>query len=132
MAQFPAGTYIFSDAVIPSGWANQTTYGGRYILGATSAAQLKTLGGAANHNHSGISLSAGGVHNHGASQAVTILGANGIAVKGGTGATGAGGGHTHTAGVYISNNLSHTHSVGESSPADNSIPHTVLMLLRKS
>lgn len=132
MAQFPAGTYIFSDAVIPSGWANQTTYGGRYILGATSAAQLKTLGGAASHKHSGISLTAGGVHNHGGSQAVTILGANGTNVYGSVGSSGAAGGHTHRITIAISNNLSHTHSVGESSPADNSIPHTVLMLLRKS
>ena len=132
MAQFPAGTYIYSDAIIPSGWSNQTALGGRYILGATSPSQLKTLGGAAAHKHSGISLTAGGVHKHDGSQAVTILGANGTNVYGSVGSSGAAGGHTHRITVVISNNLSHTHSVGESSPADNSIPHTVLMLLRKS
>ena len=132
MAQFPAGTYIYSDAIIPSGWSNQTALGGRYILGATSPSQLKTLGGAAAHKHSGISLTAGGVHNHGGTQAVTILGANGTNVLGGTGSSAAPGGHTHRTTVTISNNLSHSHTVGETSSADNAIPHTVLMLLRKS
>jgi hypothetical protein len=132
MAQFPAGTYIYSDAIIPSGWNNQTGYNGRYVLGATSPSQVKTQGGATSHKHDGISLLAGGVHNHGGSQALTILGANGSNVIGTATASAAAGGHTHTASVTISNNLSHSHTVGETSPADNSIPHTVLMLLRKS
>ncbi len=132
MAQFPSGTYIFSDATIPSGWSNQTSLGGRYILGASSAAQLKTLGGAESHKHDGLTLPAGGVHNHGGTQTVTTAGANGTNVYGGSGSSGASGGHTHRVTVTISNSLSHSHTVGETSSADNDIPHTTLMLLRKS
>ena len=131
MAQFPTGTYIFSDAVTPSGWNNQASLGGRYVLGATSPSQVKTQGGATSHKHDGISLLAGGVHNHGGSQAVIILGANGSNVIGTATASAAAGGHTHAASVTISNNLSHSHTVGETSSADNDISHTTLMLLRK-
>ncbi len=133
MAQFPTGTYIFSDAVTPSGWNNQASLGGRYVLGATSPSQLKTLGGASSHKHGSASLSSVAGHNHGGQHAVTSSAPMSSGTSfGGTGATTAAGNHVHTVTITISNNLSHAHSVGESSSADNDIPHTTLMLLRKS
>ena len=132
MAQFPAGTYIFSDTAIPSGWNNQTALGGRYVLGATSASQLKTLGGAASHKHGSVTLSSVAGHKHGGSKSVNSGWGGRTLIITGTGKNnGTDGGHSHTITVNISNSLSHSHTVGETSSADNDISHTTLMLLRK-
>lgn len=131
MANFPAGTYIFSDGAVPSGWAHHTAYGGKYIRGAPYAANLGGTGGSLTHTHASCSLSSVAGHNHGGTKTVQS------SITGGKFASGGTGGivctkHSHQVTVTIANNASHTHTVGETGTADNDPSHTVLMLLRKS
>lgn len=130
MANFPSGTYIFSDGTIPAGWTNQTSLGGRYVLGASNADQLGTTGGATTHKHSGASLESVAGHNHGGSQSADSSTAGGWYGVGGSGGTAAQS-HAHTVTMTIDACSSHTHSVGETGTANNDVNHTVLMLLRK-
>lgn len=130
MANFPAGTYIYSDSVIPSGWTNQTSLGGKYVLGATSSNQLGTTGGALTHKHASALLSSVAGHNHGGSQSATSSTAGDYYASGGTGGTAAES-HEHTVTMTIDNCLEHAHTVGETGTANNDVSHTVLMLLRK-
>ena len=131
MANFPAGTFIFSDGDIPTGWSNYTSYGGKYVRGAASSADLGTTGGAATHKHASCSLSSVAGHNHGGSQSAESSYEGGYYGSGGLGGT-ASQSHSHTVTMTIANNASHTHTVGETGTADNNPSHTVLMLLRKS
>ena len=132
MAQFPTGTYIFSDGTVPSGWAHNTTFGDRYILGATNSSQIGVTGGNTTHSHSGATLSSVAGHNHGGSKTATSGGSSNTQAVSGTGVSSGTGSHTHGADVAISNNLSHSHTVGATSSANNDVAHTVLMLLKKS
>lgn len=131
MANFPTGTYIYSDAAIPSGWANQTYLGGRYVLGPDNSNQLGRTGGATTHTHAACSLSSVPGHNHGGSQSATSSFAGswwGMGGSGGTAATS----HDHAVNMTIDNSLAHAHTVSETGSANNDPSHTVLMLLRKS
>lgn len=130
MANFPSGTYIFSDGTIPTGWTNQTSLGGRYVLGASSSSQLGTTGGSYTHKHSGATLSSVAGHNHGGSQSAESSFQGDWYGSGGSGGTAAQS-HSHTVTMTIDACSSHSHSVGETGTADNAVPHTVLMLLRK-
>ena len=128
MANFPAGTYIFSDGTIPSGWAHHTDWGGKYVRGAPDAASVGTTGGSLAHTHASCSLSSVAGHNHGGTKTVQSSSMQAgprtpgiVCVK-----------HSHQVTVTIANNASHTHTVGETGTADNDPSHTVLMLLRKS
>lgn len=132
MAQFPTRTYIFSDGAIPSGWSQHTTYGDRYILGATNSSQIGTTGGNTTHSHSGANLSSVSGHNHGGSRSAPSGGSNNIQAVSGTGVSNGTGSHTHSATIEISNNLSHGHIVEATSSANNDVMHTTLMLLRKN
>jgi len=133
MANFPARTYIYSDSAVPDGWANYTSLGGKHVLGATSSEQIGTTGGAASHSHAGTNLSSVAGHNHGGSQNTTIGNGAAFQAVSGTGvSTGTTGSHTHLVTTAFSNNTSHVHTVGTTSVANNDVPHTVLMLLRKS
>ena len=131
MAQFPAGTYIFSDAAIPTGWANQIGRGGKMILGAALAGQVGTSGGAESHKHGSVTLSSVARHNHGGSQTAVTSWAGDRYGVGGTGGTAAES-HSHTLTMNIANNVAHSHTVGETSSADNKVSKSILMLLRKS
>lgn len=131
MANFPAGTYIYSDLAVPSGWVNQTSLGGRYVLGASTSNQLGTTGGATTHTHAGASLSTVAGHNHGGSQSQESSTAGNWWGSGGSGGTAAED-HSHTVTMTIGNNSSHSHTVGTTGTADNNPSHTVLMLLKKS
>jgi len=131
MANFPTGTYIFSDSAIPSGWINYTTYGGKYIRGSADAEHLGYIAGAATHVHASASLSSVTGHNHGGSVSADTNYVGNKYVVGGTHNL-ASSLHRHHVWANITNNLSHTHTVGETGTADNDPSHTVLMLLRKS
>lgn len=131
MANFPAGTFIFSDEAIPTGWANYTAYGGKYVRGASLSSQLGTTGGSDTHKHASASLSSVAGHNHGGSQSAESSYQGGWYGSGGTGGTAAKS-HAHTVTMNIDNNVSHVHAIGETGSANNDPSHTVLMLLRKS
>jgi len=131
MANFPTGTYIFSDSAIPSGWINYTTYGGKYIRGSADAEHLGYIAGAATHVHASASLSSVAGHSHGGTKTAQS------SITGGKFASGGTPGivcvkHSHQVTITITNNASHTHTVGETGSANNDPDHTVLMLLRKS
>ncbi len=131
MANFPAGTYIFSDGAIPSGWTHHTAYGGKYVRGAPDAASLGGTGGSLTHTHASCSLSSVAGHNHGGTKSVTSSTTGGVSVSSGTPGSVCVQ-HWHNVTITIANNLSHTHTVGETGAADNEPEYTVLMLLRKS
>lgn len=131
MANFPAGIYIYSDSAVPSGWVNQTSLGGRYVLGAASAGQLETTGGAASHNHASASLGSVAGHNHGGSQAKSSSFKGAWYGSGGSGGVAAED-HDHLVTMTINANSLHGHTVGVTGTSDNNPSHTVLMLLRKS
>lgn len=131
MANFPAGTYIYSDLAVPSGWVNQTSLGGRYVLGASSPGQLETTGGAGSHIHASAALGSVAGHNHGGSQAAVSSTQGNWYGTGGSGGVAAED-HPHTVTMTINANPSHGHTVGSTGSADNNPSHTVLMLLKKS
>lgn len=131
MANFPAGTYIYSDGTVPSGWVNYTSFGGRYVLGASTSDQLGTTGGATTHTHDGAPLSTVAGHNHGGSQTQTSSTAGSWWGSGGTGGTAAKS-HSHTVTMNINASVSHAHTAGITGSANNNPSHTVLMLLKKS
>ena len=131
MANFPAGTYIFSDGAVPPGWAHHTAYGGKYIRGSADAEHLGYIAGAATHVHASASLSSVAGHNHGRSVSTYTNYVGNRWVLGGTHAL-ASSLHRHQVIANIANNASHAHAVGETGTADNDPSHTVLMLLRKS
>jgi len=131
MANFPAGTYIFSDGTIPSGWAHHTDWGGKCVRGAPDAASLGGTGGSLTHTHASCSLSSVAGHNHGGAVAADTNYIGNVYVGAGQSSLSASL-HRHRVTANIANNLSHVHTVGETGAADNDPSHTVLMLLRKS
>jgi len=132
MANFPAATFIFSDGTIPSGWTNHSPeMANRYILGASNIDQVGVRGGSTTHVHASASLSSVAGHNHGGTITVESSIKGGTYVNGGTGRIVCVK-HSHQVTITITNNASHTHTVGETGSANNDPDHTVLMLLRKS
>jgi len=132
MANFPAGTFIFSDGTIPIGWTNDSSImANRYVLGASNTDQVGVRGGSLTHTHASCPLSSVAGHNHGGTKTAQS------SITGGKFASGGTPGivcvkHSHQVTITITNNASHTHTVGETGSANNDPDHTVLMLLRKS
>ena len=139
----PIGTIIlWKNATIPTGWAvcdgvhaDVPNIVGRLVMGATLDSDLRAIGGAEQHKHSGPTMIPLADHNHGGTMTITVNNGGGSqwTTSGAGVGFGVAGSHNHgsTGGVVVGDGGGHNHTVPDTDYADNVPPHIKRVFIRR-
>ena len=132
----PIGTIvIWGGGDIPSGWAlcngeNGTpNLTGKFVTGANSNEDLKSVGGSTSHVHGNSAPSSGGGHSHSGISGTS--GNSGTEMYYGGSGEMAAGNHSHSLSGSVNAVANHSHTIGNTNSADHMPLHKYLQFIMR-